>query len=285
LKGPDEKGRETYLRKESFLNYLNLMAGGITPDRWTLPKHYFGRPENIDFSGTTTSLGWYLYYALELVHVALEYLFSVMLLDMKQGAVHLDDFIDRQVRDFVDYCNTPQRLVNEHLERADLPDPNEIYETLASKYKRKEFAEVRTLSLDLILATYQVVRPNLGAFRSFLGQLQISDRRGSMHEWDQYLQSNGVLSIKEFFRKLVRKILTEHQEVAYYKMGNGEAMVHLFVIEHNHLIHIGDMGPGMTNPRLMVVKNMLEDLGFLNPDDDSATSPGIQFLEQHGLRT
>ena len=69
--------------------------------------------------------------------------------------------------------------------------------------------------------------------------------------------------------------------VAFNKMGNGEAQVHKFLIEHNHLIQINPIAPRMTNPRLGSVKNMLEDLSLLDKELHRPTSEGIALLEKY----
>ena len=143
--------------------------------------------------------------------------------------------------------------------------------------------EVYFIAFLLITKTYAWVTNDISAFDTYLSANEIQGRRGNIIELHQYLNAHAEAPTLSFFRAFIKKILNDHQIVAYNKMGNGEEQVHKFLIEHNHLIHINDIGPRMTTPRLESVRYILQDLRLLDKESWQPTKEGETLLNKHHM--
>lgn len=284
----DGQSKQTFQRRDTLLHYLRINKTSFPRSNWLLGEYFFQYTSEVSYEPYSASLGWYVYYTQELIHYAIEHIFNTMLLLMKKDFYEINSFVDQQVELLEEALNK-----NKIDPRAPLRDwltlnmsgneksPIQIKLDLNQSAKEQAFSEVYYQSLLLITQTYQKVKGDIKAFENYLLKNGIQGRRGNIIEIQEYLNRNAGKSIILFFRTFLRSILNDHQIVAFNKMGNGEAQVHKFLIEHNHLIQINHIAPRMTNPRLGSVKNMLEDLSLLDKELHRPTSEGIALLEKY----
>ena len=283
----DEASKPTFQRKGTLLYYLKEAGNESIEDTPRLLGEYFFRnPSKVTRSPHDTSLGWYLYYTQELVHYAVEEIFSALLTEMKKGFYEVNSFIDNEVIRF-------SEALKEHNYASDIPlhtwwtlSPEQSRAPLELSWDLEEATdtqEVYFIAFLLITKTYAWVTNDISAFDTYLSANEIQGRRGNIIELHQYLNAHAEAPTLSFFRAFIKKILNDHQIVAYNKMGNGEEQVHKFLIEHNHLIHINDIGPRMTTPRLESVRYILQDLRLLDKESWQPTKEGETLLNKHHM--
>ncbi len=282
---PDSPTPTGSMRLQTLRQYLQVAGMGIPFSRWLLGEYYFQNPNTVKFAPSSASLGWYLYYAQELIHFAIEMIFNSLLLQMKKDRyVKIDEFVESQVMLLNDEMKTRDEIENEQFRIWFTTDYSfsamEWRDDLRNAYLEQQFAAVFYLALLVIAQTYQQVQPRIQAFREYLNANHIAGKRGNILEIEEYLILNGERPVIDFFRQFVFRILNDHQMVAYDKMGNGEVQVHKFLIEHNHLVQINTIEPRMTTPRLGSVKNILEDLSLLDTETHLPTEEGLALLNR-----
>jgi hypothetical protein len=281
----DGQNKSTFQRRDTLVQYLRVCETDFPSSNWLLGQYFFQNRSEVELREDSASLGWYAYYTQELMHYAIEHIFNTMLLLMKKDLYEINAFVEEQGRQFIltatNYNINPDITLTEWIGSSTAgiqESPLQIKSELDKAAKELDFVGVYCLSLLLLVKTYKQVEGDVPAFYNYLIRNNIQERRGNIYEIHDLLNRNSDRTINEFFVILIRKILNDHQIVAFNKMGNGEVQVHKFLIEHNHLVQINHIAPRMTTPRLGSVKNMLEDLNLLAKDTQRPTELGIRLL-------
>ena len=93
-----------------------------------------------------------------------------------------------------------------------------------------------------------------------------------------YIESSLDTPYDIFTRQSINKILNNHVNTAYRKMGNGEVNLLKFIIEDGIITHVQTMQPRHTSPRLKTLNNFMRDLS-LTDSTGRITREGISLLE------
>ncbi len=280
--------KPTHQRRDTLLHYLKVCDTSFSKGNWLLGEYFFQNRKEVSYKNNSASLGWYIYYTQELIHYAIEHIFNGMLILMKKDMFEVKGFVRQQTDKFSKSLLKRGVNPNDKLE-ALFDSTNGLYNHSPLKIKREldemakdhKFGMVYCLSLMVIVNTYRSIKNKVKVFEDYLFKNNLDGRRGNILQMHTYLNRNAEKSIRLFFESFLFKILNDHQIVACNKIGNGEAQVHKFLIEHNHLIQIDHISPRMTNPRLGSVKSILEDLKLLDKQSQTPTEEAHFLLNKY----
>ena len=284
----DTPNLSTFQRRDSLLHYLEISSSYYFQNPWALGEYFFQHPGKVIHEDHSASLGWLIYYSQELIHFAIENIFNNMLWGMKVGLLEINSFVDEQMAIFLDMLKIheiPPSISIHTLfsETKYLPKrpPIEVNSKLNRAVKEQHVGAVYFSAFELILQTCRETKDKLAVFEGYLTKNEIANKNGNIVEAHRYLAKNSEKNVFDFFKSYLYKILNDHQFVAFQKMGNGEAQVHKFLIEHNHLLLIKLIDPRMTNPRLGSVRNYLVDLKLIDLNQGELTTLGQEVLAKY----
>lgn len=263
---------QTTFRRDTWLMFISYLLKCESPDDWnSFPDHIY---DNTGFIGAKKekkgSIGWYYYCTNELIHFALESIFSVILKTIEQRPAHINKLtplLTRQcLKTFRNYyslkedCTTSNLLENIDSETLSTEYPMGILDHL----KIFNTGETLAWSFELILKVYRETMPYREYFSRFTYETDTRDKRGTALElFEEHIEVFIEKPVALFIERTINKIINDHLYVAYLKMGNGEGQVHKLLLEDNYLVHIANINPRFTTPRLGTVRNFLHDLNLV----------------------
>ncbi|MHA1168783.1 MAG: hypothetical protein ACTSRU_13225, partial [Candidatus Hodarchaeales archaeon] len=270
-------------RKETISLFLKFITA--TDKDW-FPEQQFLKV-NAGDTTSDSSFGWYYYYINEAIHYCIETLFWGMLVELEGKSLPIHQFISdmassiiRELRVLyyqIDEDNTIGEVTNK-LPVPDLPEALDQLEDL-TKSPRQAFRAMG-FALDLFLEIFNLSREFRERIKDFENKYYLVFQKGHINEFfKDYIDNHLELSLSDYTKLLVKKIINDHIATAYRKMGNGESNLVKFVIEDGMIGHIQTMTPRFTTPRLRTLQNFLTDLGFITSSNE-VTESGKELIEE-----
>ncbi len=275
---------ETTYRRDSLLLFIEYMINFDGRRGYqSLPEMLYEKEGLIGTANCTdASIGWFYYYCCERMHISLEYIFDNLLREIEIKPLTITEVCDNLLEAFtLTYrecyptftgSETLQEVVNILVE-----EDNDYVEVMRHNPK----GESLLYALEYFLLTYKTVKVHQGSFERFANNTRTRDKNGTALDLALYVDKNLHQPIDVFFKELCTKIVNDHFTVAYAKMGNGEEQVHKLLIEDNRLVHINNIEPRLTTPRLKTVRNFLRDMGVIHIGEDerfSLTKEGNEII-------
>jgi hypothetical protein len=269
---------KTFFRLKSFQLFINYLLQGNDSKPWlSFPKYIYAARGFIDQSNeSNSSIGWFYYYTNELIHFALESIFCVTILTIEKQIMDVNDVIQKLCFQAIN------ALINEHgiSNNDNVGDiislicnkkDTTLYPDLLLKYAHeKNVAQVLSLSFELLFNVYCDTFTYWEKFAGFARETETRDKNGTALDFfEKDVKGNLHNTIGSFIKRIISKVINDHLYISYLKMGNGEGLVHKFIVEDNFLIHIATVYPRFTSPRLQTVKNFLEDLKLIKLNKDN----------------
>jgi hypothetical protein len=284
----DDAGIASSLRKETIVLYLNYMNDKEEEfnDRSFITRQY---NLNLIQKHNEASFGWYYYYINEAFHIALETIFWSML-------VHLDgkeEIVIKFVKEITDiivsgsinqFVSSPEQMVLEVLNNKKENNLVVALEKLEVDVKSpSNNKSTITDAFNLMFVIYNLTKNRKEEIEEFEKKYKVWGKKGRVSEnLYIYIHESLGMPYKEFVEESVKKILNDHINTAYRKMGNGESNLLKFIIEDGIISHIQTMIPRHTSPRLRTISNFMRDLSFID-NENNLTDHGAKLLKSISL--
>lgn len=280
----DDKGIATSLRKETIVLYLNYMNDKEEEfnERSFITQQY---NLNLIQKQNEASFGWYYYYVNEAFHIALETIFWSMLVHLDGKEQVVEEFIN-EITDVIvsgsinHFVATPEQLVVEILDNKrenNLVDALKKLEVDVKSPANSKTALVEAFQLMFVI--YNLNENRKEEIEEFEKKYKVWGKKGRISEnLNNYIQQSLGITYKIFVEESIKKILNDHINTAYRKMGNGESNLLKFIIEDGIISHIQTMIPRHTSPRLRTISNFMRDLSFVDKENN-LTVHGATLLE------
>ena len=289
----DSAQKETYQRRETLVNYLNIgLSGELEIDKGELGKYYFNNIDKVHFENNSASLGWLIYYVQELIHYGEECIFFALINKMNEDIYHISDFLDH-IKEEILSLNIDQAKSLKEIVETDTSDPVTIFNELEGLVKQKENKSLIYNGFRLKYLVYRSIAEyispmegyihsnNLGVSLRSNPSIKSGIRRGSILEFHNHFIRDSHKSVIDKIVETIKSVLNDHQMIAFKKMGNSDGQVHKFIVEHNHLYPTGQIAPGFTSPRLNSVKEFLMDLSLIDRTSKSISKHGEELINTY----
>ncbi|KAA3437672.1 hypothetical protein [Rufibacter hautae] len=155
-------------------------------------------------------------------------------------------------------------------------DPEQV---LYQDLMRAEGVVRMAMSFALIWQLYQQNKQYLDRLEEYTSSIGIDSKHDVVsfcRKFDRYVTLPVHKFLEEF---LLSNIIYRHQYVAYHKIGGGSQSTQKFIIEDNHIRHIGNFDPGFTGPRIRNLINFLQDLGLLDAEGRLTDAGQLQLAQ------
>ena len=235
---------------------------------------------------TDTSIGWFYYAASERIHFALESIFSGLLVCIQKEILPFEEVVSRVTDSYI-------KNLKEYYSDDDDVDLFTLGDLVASVVKEdidytegmvnsSSFEDVGDFivhAIEYLVITYQEVIGYTNLWREFSQKTATDGKNGNAMEWIVYFSKRLEMRLDRLVAELLRRLVNDHLYISYSKMGNGDVQVNKLLIEDNCLIHINNVDPQWTSPRLGAATNFLRDLGLIE------SQAGEQvWVSEEGLR-
>jgi len=239
---------------------------------------------------SSASVGWFYYQVNERLHLSLESIFSTILHVIRKESVLFTNAVVRLTQAALDAFTEYYGDFDASMQLRDFIEL--VEETLGDDYKKRmnsattlaDAGEALVYALEYFFVTVRNAKPHAEAFRKFVIATK-ADRHGSALQWFRYTDERMERKVSDIVAELIRKLVNDHLHVAYNKLSsNGDAQVHKLLIEENYLVHIADIEPRFTTPRLKSATNFLLDLKLIeriSREDYRLTAEGEAVLNSH----
>jgi hypothetical protein len=287
IDGPDildEDGVQTYLRKETIGLYLEYINGG---NRKGNDLNFIESQYLLNVSGkfNEASFGWYYYYLNEGFHFALETIFWTLLVQLDGTEQEVEDFIFKMTELVADKSASPFGNSAEQ-SIAEIINSTEKIDLISSQTELEGLVKSPINSLvaihhafQLMILIYKLTQTRQEEIVSFEKRYKVWAQKGRVSEnLECYVEQSMELQYKDFVKETIKKILNDHINTAYRKMGNGESNLLKFIIEDSIITHIQTMTPRHTSPRLRTLSNIMSDLSFVH-NNSHLTEEGLTLLK------
>lgn len=283
LEQSDNNGIATSLRKETIKLYLDyLIKNNLEYNDRSFIKWQYNLNKKIAIGDS--SFGWHYYYVNEAFHIALETIFWTMLVELQSKEKAVDEFISEMTA-LVLRDSKSTFLPNQSTIMTDIVysctdySIDEVLEILENEVKSPFNNKTAiVMAFKLILTIYANNNHRLNEIIEFEKKYKILDQKGRISEnLSVYIENALQYDYEEFVKETIKKVINDHINTAYRKMGNGESNLLKFIIEDGIIYHIQTMYPRHTSPRLKALENFLRDLSLVDRDK-KLTSEGIVFF-------
>ena len=264
---------QTKFRKDSLVMFLEYLKQCRQERDYTSFPNYIYQHKG--FIGTKeecpASIGWFYYYTCERMHVSLENIFYSILLQIEELPILVNDTLEKLtkkcMKSFANYYSefTPELPLLSVIKMLEEEDIN--YNETMKSYQKISSGDALVYALEYFLTTYKFTTRYKTFFTEFSNATQTREKNGTALDWIAFIEKHRATSVKDFFSQLLLKIINDHLFVAYSKMGSGDQQVHKFLLEDNYLIHINNIEPRFTTPRLRSARNFLQDMKILQYED------------------
>lgn len=279
----DSQGVSTFMRKETIKLLLDYYKQqGYTNDDRAFILHQFNLNNQSLSSGA--SFGWYYYYLNEAFHIAAEGVFWSLLVELDGRPKEVEGFIDNLVNPVLIIAENELNIkASKNLLDVILSVENkaipELLNDIHQLHKKIDNTSVVLLrSLELMMSIYRLINDLQNQILDFEKKYKIILQKGRVSENMKVFIDDAIeYDFGFFIRNTVRKIMNDHVNTAYRKMGNGESNLLKFMIEDGIISHIQTMAPRHTSPRLRAVSNFLHDLSLID-SKNKLTNHGISLL-------
>jgi hypothetical protein len=280
----DDQGIATSLRKETIVLYLIYMNNKEEEfnDRSFITQQY---NLNLNKKQNEASFGWYYYYVNEAFHIALETIFWSMLVELDGKEQIVEEFI-KEITDVIvsgsinQFVSSPEQLVLEILNNKNDNNLVGALEKLEVDVKSPSNNKTTLVeAFQLMFIIYNLNENRKDEIEEFEKKYKVWGKKGRISEnLNNYIQQSLGMTYKLFVEESIKKILNDHINTAYRKMGNGESNLLKFIIEDGIISHIQTMIPRHTSPRLRTISNFMRDLSFVD-NENNLTNHGATLLE------
>ena len=284
----DDKGIATSLRKETIVLYLNYMNDMVEEnnDRSFITRQY---NLNLKQKHNEASFGWYYYYINEAFHIALETIFWSMLIHLDGKEQIVIEFVN-EITDIIvsgsinQFVSSPEQMVIEVLNNKKENNLVVALEKLEVDVKSpSNNKSTITDAFNLMFVIYNLTENRKEEIEEFEKKYKVWGKKGRVSEnLNIYIHESLGMPYKEFVEESIKKILNDHINTAYRKMGNGESNLLKFIIEDGIISHIQTMIPRHTSPRLKTISNFMRDLSFID-NENNLTDHGAKLLKSISL--
>ncbi|WP_321343157.1 hypothetical protein [uncultured Draconibacterium sp.] len=275
-------------RVETIKHFLTDFDSIKEKDRWS--EFPFRIYEQRGYIGTENqsdaSVGWYYFYLNELVHFCLETIFWALLKKMDGNEYQINYFIDLLINDILKEFprlnpQNPEKSIEELLQFIDDPvDVLQYVNDLLRIIKERRINEAIYGAVYLLFALYTENKSYLSALENYATLHFVNDKNGNIIEvFHQLILKNRKKKFADFLQSCILQIMNNHIAIAFRKMGNGERNLLKFMIENNRLLHVENMEPRFTSPRLRTLRNIMTDLHYLD-DEGNLTDTGFELLNR-----
>ncbi len=280
----DNTGITTSLRRETITLYLEYIEKNDVEfnERSFITWQYI---LNLNERQNDASFGWYYYFINEAFHIALETVFWSMLVQLDGKEQKVDKFI-KELKDLVTTSSSnlfgtePDTPVLELIisnENLDLVKEIQILENEVKSTANIDVAIARAFKLMYMI--YQLNNDRIVEIIEFEKKYKISWQKGRVSEnLNLYIENSLNAPFSSFVEETIKRILNDHVNTAYRKMGNGESNLLKFIIEDGIISHVQTMDPRHTSPRLRTISNFLKDLKLVDTNNN-LTRHGKDFLK------
>lgn len=278
-------------RIQSLILFLTAINENKEATQWSdFPFKLYNAKGFINImDNTDASVGWYYYHLNELVHFCLESIFWALLKRMEEGEFAFEYFISKAATDVIELFEKENESLNGNTNLAvvvqnlftDSPlDIAKEINDIQSLIRRNKTSETLHKSFSFLIALFNDNEKYLSVLDNYSINHYLDDKYGNAIEvFQQYVINCMNLSMTDFYRMGIKRVLNNHIAVAFRKMGNGEQNLLKFMVEDNRLIHVETITPRFTSPRLRTLHNMLTDLRFIDPGG-KITEKGKQMITQ-----
>lgn len=268
----DASNQISFMRRDTvglMLNYLSSRQGEYG-DRSFILHEYL---TNTMALKTGASLGWFYYYVNEAFHFALETLFWSILVKLDGNPMLIGDFIQSMLDEVLQ--ETDRKGIYSGTDKVEdviiSIEAKEMHIALSDLEEEVKSISNRTKAItqafELMLLIWLHTQEHLPEIKSFEDLYFITGQKGRVSEnFENYVNCNLELSYQAFVKKAIIKLMNDHVNTAYRKMGNGESNLLKFIIEDGVISHIQTMTPRHTSPRLVTLTNFLHDLTLVDAD-------------------
>ncbi|NCU04812.1 MAG: hypothetical protein GXC73_12580 [Chitinophagaceae bacterium] len=285
----------TTYRRDTWLDFIQYLLTCKEEREWRyFPQHVYAQK---GFGGTreatAASAGWYYYSANEYIHFGLEAIFSIILRSIEEEPLHINKLLSELREMCVDALHGYHDFSDTILTRdfldfvADEPLTNEYPGIILEHLNDESWDEVMAWAIELLLKVYKETLPDHDLFNRFTYNTNTRDKRGTALEFfEEHITPFLEMPFLLFVERTISKIINDHLYVAYIKMGNGEGQVHKMLLEDNYLVHIANIDPRFTTPRLGTVRNFLIDLALMQVKNGKylLTEEGETIYKQYKLK-
>lgn len=274
-KDNNEPGHTTY-RRDTWLMFITFLLQCNNINEWKDFQAYIYKKHG--FTGTiaetAAGIGWYYYSTNEFIHFSLESIFSILLKTIERNPVHINELVSSLTDICLNSLHNSYKIPGTISTSEFIALISKDLEVTASSNHLlmylKEFnvGAVLARAIELILKIYQETKSVRTVFERFTYETGTREKRGTALEfYEEHIEKYLSRPLSVFIERTISKIINDHLYVAYLKMGNGEGQVNKLLAEDNYLVHIANIEPRFTTPRLGTVLNFLEDLKIMKRQD------------------
>jgi hypothetical protein len=280
----DDKGIETSLRKETivlYLNYINEKDEDFNERSFITQQYNLNKIQKQN----EASFGWYYYYINEAFHIALETIFWSILVHLDGKEQIVEEFI-KEITDVVisgsstKFNFSPEQVVEDIV--LNIKENNLVNALEKLEFDLKSPSNNKTLLVEafqLMFIIYNLNKNKRVEIEEFEKKYKVFGKKGRVSEnLNDYIEQSMGITFKTFIEETIKKVLNDHINTAYRKMGNGESNLLKFIIEDGVISHIQTMIPRHTSPRLKTISNFMRDLSFVD-NENNLTNYGVSLLE------
>ncbi|RUT78952.1 hypothetical protein [Ancylomarina longa] len=280
----DINGHHTSLRKETiglYLKYISTKTGAYEERSFITSQYKL----NLLQKEGDASFGWYYYYVNEAFHIALETIFWSILIHLDGNDQEVVKFI-KDISQIVivdsikNFSVTVDQTVFDVWCNNETKDLVELLDELEQVVKSPVNSEIAiVMAFKLMFVIYEINEKRIDELEEFEKKYKVWGQKGRVTEnLNVYMRQSLDMSFELFIEETIKKLINDHVNTAYRKMGNGESNLLKFIIEDGVISHVQTMKPRHTSPRLKTVSNFMQDL-FMIDKENNLTVKGMELLE------
>ena len=275
-----KEDNDSSFRKETIFLLLRDFKKGIDINDFV--RNRFRHAD--DEKDISASFGWYFYYLCEGLHYSIDSFFCLIL--NKIHNLHnppmslLSQNIEESILSNMDK-EKKYRNVEEwrNKENSNIED---IYDKLRDAINAHNYIQAATYSLTLLLRLYNEFESNKKSILDFEKKNDLRRQRGILSEGlKDYVYRYFSLSISNYIKELVARIMQEHTVVAIGKMGNNNSDLRKFIIEDGRILLVEMRYPVETSPRIDSLYNYLQDLNYIDKENH-LTEIALNYIREYG---
>lgn len=268
------------LRRETMLLFLKDINRGIAVDNFV--KHRFN---NVD-KGIPASFGWYFYHLCEVMHYCIETIFSLILseidnLNNPSASTLKQEIVQSIITKLEGWDNNDSISLLKDFVQIDICD---AFDKLKNIIKRRDYIEGSALAIKLMLQLYKEYETNKDDINHFERYYYLIRQRGIFGQGiKDYVGRYHDFTLGKYLDALLSDIMNQHTYVAIRKTGNNNADLRKFIDEDGRIYLVEMRYPSETTPRINSLYNFLQDLKYIN-QDNQLTDIAKQFIENDGKK-
>jgi len=263
-------------RKETLFLFLNLIDQSNNNEEWKIfPRlKYLDFLENNKNNKSEAECGWYYYYLNELAHYALECIFWGMLSEMGDGKFTIEQFISyvsNEAQTYKDINYSDLKDTINDLMHAEI-DTLTLVDKINQVVKNKDGIQGIVLGSFVLLFLYHDNKSHIELASNYAAKYQLYNKNGNVLDiFRNSIERNISINYKEYVMRITYSLISDHMNIAYGKMRDGEKNLLKFILEDGFLVHIETMNPSFTSPRIRTVYNFLFDLKLIDENNELTT--------------